>query len=429
MSEAVRDCLHEFIGTPDFLRRYPCYAAILGRMEPYEDPSVRVMAVSKNNRRFRLHINTDYFAAEPQYLLGVLLHEVHHVVLGHLTRSRFRGVAHPDLMTLAMEISANEYIKERLPEGAITWRQCGQVGLGPNQSTLHRYDRLVRARARNLRVTTVEGYLVDDHCSLPGGRPGRGEECSGFRNHGATSELDDADEQVLSARELLARLVEEAIEEVGDKGGLLAGREPRRLLEELRSTDEPPTRHVDWRMALRIFVSCMRTPIHTYARPSRRFPDRAGEIPGRVWSPVGPGRPRLLVAIDTSASMSREELEEVGRQLKLLRSLARITIVECDVEIARVYPFAGVLPGVIGRGGTDLRPVFEPAFLRPLRPDGIVYFTDGDGPYPRRDPGIPTLWVLTKANSDFPWGKTVPWGRGAPHAPLPASDVDLPGTK
>lgn len=147
---------------------------------------------------------------------------------------------------------------------------------------------------------------------------------------------------------------------------------------------------------------------YTYVHPSRRFPDRVGEIPGRFWSPGSSEKPRLVVAIDTSASMSAEELREVGCQLRLLWSLVQITIVECDVEIKRVHPFQGIFSDVIGRGGTDLRPVFEVDFLRTLRPKGVVYFTDGLAPYPEGGPGIRTLWVLTK-EEPFPceWGKAV----------------------
>ena len=40
------------------------------------------------------------------------------------------------------------------------------------------------------------------------------------------------------------------------------------------------------------------------------------------------------------------------------------------------------------------------------RPDGVIYFTDGYGPYPHEDPGIKTLWILSKPH-DFrcPWGQ------------------------
>jgi predicted metal-dependent peptidase len=81
---------------------------------------------------------------------------------------------------------------------------------------------------------------------------------------------------------------------------------------------------------------------------------------------------------------------------------------QSHVKIQRVYPFEDTLPNVRGRGGTDLRPVFEPDFLAEHRPDGIVYFSDGFGPYPEEDPGVETLWVLTKWH-DFP----CPWGQKA----------------
>jgi predicted metal-dependent peptidase len=71
-----------------------------------------------------------------------------------------------------------------------------------------------------------------------------------------------------------------------------------------------------------------------------------------------------------------------------------------------VYAFDGSLADVGGRGGTDLRPVFEEAFLGGRKMDGVIYFTDGEGPFPERTPRVPVLWVLTKPG-DFacPWGE------------------------
>ena len=60
---------------------------------------------------------------------------------------------------------------------------------------------------------------------------------------------------------------------------------------------------------------------------------------------------------------------------------------------------------VQGRGGTDLRPVFAPELRRAHRAEGIVAFTDGQGPVPASPPDVPVLFVLTKPD-DFacPWG-------------------------
>jgi predicted metal-dependent peptidase len=131
-----------------------------------------------------------------------------------------------------------------------------------------------------------------------------------------------------------------------------------------------------------------------------------GQIPGRAYQHRPVLRPTLLIAIDTSLSMSESELAEIARQLRPMSELARLYIVECDVEITRSYPFRGVIEQVKGRGGTDLRPVFEPAFLRAHAADGVVYFTDGNGPHPEQPPALPVLWMLTKASRfACPWGQ------------------------
>lgn len=140
----------------------------------------------------------------------------------------------------------------------------------------------------------------------------------------------------------------------------------------------------------------LRRPVHSYRKPNRRFPARVGEVPGRIWRLSNASKPNLLVAIDTSGSMSSLELDEIAAQLRVIGTLVRVTIVECDAAIQRVYPFRGLLKDVRGRGGTDFNPVFDPEFLMRHRPQGIVYFTDGGGPHPSDDPGIKTLWVLTK---------------------------------
>ena len=45
-------------------------------------------------------------------------------------------------------------------------------------------------------------------------------------------------------------------------------------------------------------------------------------------------------------------------------------------------------------------------FLAEHRPEGVIYFTDGDGPFHPEAPKVPVLWVLTKpATFACPWGE------------------------
>ncbi|MEI8255830.1 MAG: VWA-like domain-containing protein, partial [Deltaproteobacteria bacterium] len=221
--------------------------------------------------------------------------------------------------------------------------------------------------------------------------------------------------------EATRQLIEQAIEQAGrDEQGReedgtgpkkrlrLAGRAPGQILEQLVGTARAPDVSMDWQTALAMFVVRARAPVHTYARPNRRFPARVGEVPGRTYSPRVITRPALLVVIDTSSSMSTDELAEVSRQLARIAEHARIMVLECDTEITRSYPFTKTIEHVVGRGGTDLRPVFAPEVLAQYRPDGIVYFTDGEGPFPAEPPAVRTLWILTKSGGfACPWGERV----------------------
>lgn len=391
MTDPIQSWLHGYINDPAFLSKYRYYAAVLARFDPIDDPGVQVMAVSAHGRRFYLHVNVDFFVNPPsrlQYLRGVLLHEMHHVVLGHLSHPKFRQVAHPDLMELAMEMSANEHIREPLPGHPVRWQDFTVFGVAAGQSTMERYTLLVQARSRG-KVIACPAFL-DSH--LPSG-VGR---CGG----------DPTNDPGLHPR--LTHLVSRALAEAGEGHGLLAGRDPGFFLEELFATSEEPQEPMDWKAAIQMFVGLIRTPRHTYTRPNRRFPHLVGVVPGRVYYP-GPGeKPSLIVALDTSGSMTSEELAEIARQLRPLSALVKMTVVECDVTIQRVSRFEGVLRDVKGRGGTDLRPIYEPEFLRKHRPDGVIYFTDGFGPYPAEDPGIKTLWVLSKPPLfSCPWGTKV----------------------
>jgi predicted metal-dependent peptidase len=430
--------LDGFIRDPAFLEAYPYYAAILAKMTPVADPSVARMAVSLHDGRFYLHVNVESFMHEPQYLRGVLLHEVHHVVLGHLTHPKFAECEEPELMDLAIEMSANEYIEEELPP-AVTWRAYAAVGMRAGQSTRERYEILVRhLQGTGSRPKPGPGErgsgTVDDHRHLA-----RGETAAGGVAQTAllvNRAVTDARAERAAKRPAPAETpppggaspipqpkkrskkqppppdADVAYDDDEDddpnvsRRYLVAGRTAGRLIEELAETTRAPDEVMDWRAALAMFVARARSPVHTWSRPSRRFPNRIFEVPGRSWAPRRTAEQRLLVAIDTSLSMTKQELEEIARQLVVLSERAHVTIAECDVSVARVYPFAGRIENVVGRGGTDLRPVFAPSLLGAHDIDGVVYFTDGDGPYPKEPAPVPTLWVLTKPQYfRCPWGQ------------------------
>ncbi|HVH45760.1 MAG TPA: hypothetical protein VM925_25580, partial [Labilithrix sp.] len=177
--DELRAWLEGFIADPGFVETYPYYAAILAKLTPVADPSVHRMAVSLHDGRFFLHVNVDAFMGEPQYLRGILLHEVHHVVLGHLTHTKFADPAEPELMELAVEMSANEHVEEPLPR-PITWRAYASFGIRAGQSTIERYEILLDHQRKTVarpRPRPSDGgepgtSPVDDHRYLRVPAPG-----------------------------------------------------------------------------------------------------------------------------------------------------------------------------------------------------------------------------------------------------------------
>jgi predicted metal-dependent peptidase len=190
---------------------------------------------------------------------------------------------------------------------------------------------------------------------------------------------------------------------------MLAGVSAGDGVELLSDVARRPDKAIDWRLALRAFLSASRVSRYTYTYPNRRFPTRIGEVPGRRRRvSITQRKRRTLVGIDTSGSMSRGELEEIARQLRMLSEHAHLFIAECDAKIQRVYPFERELRYVHGRGGTDLRPLFAPELLAEHRAACVVYFTDGEGPCPAEPPPVPVLWVLTDGGTvECDWGERV----------------------
>ena len=73
-----------------------------------------------------------------------------------------------------------------------------------------------------------------------------------------------------------------------------------------------------------------------------------------------------------------------------------------------LYPYTKPVTGVMGRGGTDLRPPFAADLLRKHRPNLVLYFTDGCGPAPENPPRMPVIWVLTDSGQmPCKWGRKV----------------------
>jgi len=161
--------------------------------------------------------------------------------------------------------------------------------------------------------------------------------------------------------------------------------------------------HLPWPQLIRQTLQQKRVYRTSRRYPNRRFPKQLGVIPGRR---AERKKIHVLAAIDTSASMSYDELQDaVTELLALMKQEVRVLCVQCDTQICDVRwlsPHERVTE-LHGRGGTDLRPPFDRGMLEKHEIRVVIYFTDGYGPAPEHPPeGVEVLWVLTG------YGPTIP---------------------
>jgi len=138
----------------------------------------------------------------------------------------------------------------------------------------------------------------------------------------------------------------------------------------------------------------------TRSRPNRRY----------GWFGQGTKRSyasKILVAIDTSGSMSIEDISEICTEIDAMQEYAMIDMVQFDTELKGI-PLAWELwdREIVGRGGTSFFPVMD--LIAKSKYDGLVVCTDGGAKIPP-EPLARVMWVVPEKYHDkeFGYGKKV----------------------
>ena len=175
-----------------------------------------------------------------------------------------------------------------------------------------------------------------------------------------------------------------------------------------RMVDNMLQPQLPWRMLLARYMKVAARDDYSFQRPSRR----EGEA---IMPSLSSNMIDVIVVLDTSGSIGDKELGEFLSEVDVLKSQlrARITLHACDDHLCENGPWifeaweALTLPkNLTGGGGTSFKPPFEWIEKAQLHPDLVVYFTDGEGDFPRREPFCPVIW-LVKGKARTPWGQRV----------------------
>ena len=389
------------------LHREPFYAHILqGMSREITTTETETAAVTVRSGRIILLVNPEFFngLANDEQRIGLLKHEVLHIVLQHLSRPESRYPEYHLLFNLAADMVVNQLITpEHLPPTPVTYKSFSHLSLEPNKSLTYYYEKLkellkrskpgddgapkadtkksdsVSRRGKNSRKKSADKQNTQNTGS--GGNIKSAQEAysESHSDHGHWHKrLTDFDKAIL--RTAVKKLVAEA----QNRGIIPAG------VKQIISAENQKPAVIEWKQVLRQFIHRTGTAAIRLSikRRSRRYGTRPGiRLPSQL---------RLLVAIDTSGSISNQNLQEFFREIRSLsRLLTEIWILECD---AKVHSCTRYQPGraitVTGRGGTDFDPVFEWINQRPAQFDAVVYLTDGIAPQPEITPAKPALMVI-----------------------------------
>lgn len=164
-----------------------------------------------------------------------------------------------------------------------------------------------------------------------------------------------------------------------------------------------------WRMLLARYMSATARDDYSYARPSTRRGDPA------VYPTLRSHETNIVVAIDTSGSISADEIQEFISEIDAIKSQvrARVTLLTCDSDLNHGCPWTFEAwdeftydVELRGGGGTNFRPVFDWVDALDSAPGLVIYFTDGEGIFPDAEPDYPVSW-LVKGKAKVPFGQRI----------------------
>ena len=405
-----------------FTMREPFYGILLSSMNRVPVKELPTIGVARSGNVFKLGYNPDYLerlAEEDIY--EVLKHEMLHLAFSHFTIWDTDSKHEPEAVCLqrnfAEDLEVNCYLNQdtvRRLGGLLVekfdfepnlgareyyrlleqWKQqqpqtskgnpqnkpCdGGLGSSPNagkedidmpdedyesgESTSDSSSNEGRGQSNPFKDLGIDENLMDDHSQWPNG--------------------EDCDLQQIAQD--IDYLLDTAAMEVEKACGEIPG-EMKLRIEQIRKKPRPVA---DWKRYFRRYMGNAFTEFvrKSKKRQSRRFPDAAGNRYRR--------KSNILVAIDTSGSVSMPEYQEFFGQIKTLMPLADFHVLECDAAIQHEYNFNGIIPQDLhGGGGTSFEPVIQYYLNNKKLYDTLIYFTDGYCDVPNDTPKD-TLWVIS----------------------------------
>jgi predicted metal-dependent peptidase len=366
----------------ELMLKEPYYGIFLIMLNKVWTNKVPTAGVSKNGINYQLAINEDFWnSLSNEHMLGLLKHELLHIAFGHLTM--YFKFSDRKMANVAMDMEINQYIdKDYLPEGGIDIDDYQEHNLDRKAGCRYYYDKLKQLQDEKNKNGTSGSESMDQLLDNV--------ESGNIPDHSTWEEFEDLSEaeQKLIEKQL-QKLLSDAKEQTVKKRGSVPGE-----IEGLIVLEELVKPKFDWKGYIRRFTGTS-TKIFTKKirrKENRRFSDNPG-LKIKM-------KQHMLLAIDTSGSVSDRELQEFMNEIHhIYKCGVDITVVQCDTRIRSIEPYKGKFEmSAYGRGGTEFDPVLEYFNENLKKYTSLVYFTDGEW-HATVKPKSKILWVLSESSS------------------------------
>jgi len=320
------------MSSPKYVQQH-FYAFVVSKMQVSINRTVPTAGAGFYDNNFQLVINPDFFNPLPlEQRIGILMHETLHIILKHLNR---KGERDHKLFNVACDIALNQKIdRNMLPNGALypdTFKD--EKGKSwPEDETAEFYYELAKKEKEKQEQEKKEKEDQDsegnEDCDNPGdsepgdegdgkgqgegGEPGEpGQGGNGFKPENGNPNLTGEEEATLDshdmwgegtpeeeelAKEMMSKIIDQAIEKS-------RGNTPGNISDILELWKSKPK--LSWKKILKRYISSKKGARQsTIKKRNRRI-----RVIGIKGNKVSYDMPNVVVGIDTSGSMSDEEIQ------------------------------------------------------------------------------------------------------------------------
>jgi predicted metal-dependent peptidase len=422
--------------------REPFYGLFLISLNKTESKQIPTAAVGKHNINTQLLVNPDFWKFlddDVNTKIAILKHELLHIAFFHLTTHH--EYDDKELHNIAADLEINQYIENELkgPKWmGLELSHYPELSLKPKMGTRYYYDELSKVNKKR-----QSGNPSGPSNPSQGGSHGsdltaddlkdmfdkwkNGESESG--NDGSSPEKSkiwdvyDANKQgeatvcshdswkefVDGLSEADRKLIEKQINyqlkevanEVKQRNRGLIPSEMQSKIDSLFEVKPPVT---DWKAYVRRFGGSSNKIVtkKTRRKQSKRYEDNPAL---RIKN-----KKHLLVGIDTSGSVSNDELMEFFNEIHhIYKTGVQVSIAECDATVHAVYEYKGKVPEYVhGRGGTAMTPIIEYFNDNVKKYNNLIILTDGECEHTFPKVKGQLLWVICSGGTSLESIKNFP---------------------